>query len=85
MLKKVTMTWIAAAALLASPSFVGSSLAQPAQLEPTDSQLIISEVVVNGRLIAARGGHEALANELRPIPTWVDHGSALDPRRRHSW
>src|SRR5262249_33807567 len=85
MLKKVPVTSSAAAALLVSPSFVGLSLAQPAQLEPIDSQRIISEVVVNGRLIEAGAGHEALANEVRLVPSWVNRSGALDPRPQHSW
>ena len=84
MLDKVCITSIAAAALLSSPAFAGCSLAQPAQLEPIEDQRIIREVVINGRLI--EGVSEgSLANELRPVPSWVDQSSALDRRPQPSW
>ena len=80
MLKKLRITSIAAAMLLASPAFAGWSLAQPAQPEPIDDQRIIREVVINGRLIAG-----VAANELRPVPSWVDHGNSVDSPPQQSW
>jgi hypothetical protein len=74
-LKKVGITSIVA--LLATPAFAGWSLVQPAQPEPIHGQRIIREVVVNGRLIEGVRD-ESPANELRPVPGWVDQSSALD-------
>jgi hypothetical protein len=83
-LKKVSIASIAAVTLLASPAFADWSVAQPTQLEPIDGQHIIREVVVDGRLI--EGVSEgSLANELRPVPSWVDQSSALDRRPQPSW
>jgi hypothetical protein len=65
MLAKVRIMAIAAATLLASPAFAGGLLTQLAQTEPIDSQRVITEVVVNGRLIEV-GSDEAPASELRP-------------------
>jgi hypothetical protein len=82
MLQKVRMTSIAAATLLASPAFAGWPFVQPAQIEQTEDQRIINEIVVNGRVIEA-DSDEAPANELRP--SWVDESGALDRRRQRSW
>jgi hypothetical protein len=81
-LGKVRITSIAAAALLASLAFAGRALAQPPQVERIDGGRVITEVVVNGHLI--EGADEAPANELRPVPNWIDGSGALDPARRHS-
>jgi hypothetical protein len=85
MLKKLRITSIAAAMLLASPAFAGKSFAQPAQHEGSDGQRIISEAVISGRLLEEGSGDEVVANELRPVPSWVDHSSALDRRPQPSW
>jgi len=82
-LGKVRITSIAAAALLASPAFAAPPFAQPVQVERIDDQRVITEVVVNGHLI--EGADEAPANELRPVPNWIDGSGALDPARRHSY
>ena len=84
MLKKLRITSIAAATLLAWPAFAGWSLAQPAQPEPSDDQRIIREVVINGRLIEGVSDDSA-ANELRPVPSWVDHGNSVDSPPQRSW
>ena len=84
MLKKVRITSIAAATLLAWPAFAGWSLAQPAQPEPSDDQRIIREVVINGRLIEGIS-QESPANELRLVPSWVDHGNSVDSPPQRSW
>jgi hypothetical protein len=68
---------IAAATLLASPAFAAWPFAQPAQVEQIEDQRIINEVVVNGGLIEA-GMDDVLANELRPVSTWVDQSSTLN-------
>jgi hypothetical protein len=82
--KKIRITSITAATLLASPAFADWLVAQPTQLEPIDSQHIIREAVVDGRLI--EGVSEgSLANELRPVPSWVDQSSAVDRRPQPSW
>jgi hypothetical protein len=83
-LKKVRITSIAAATLLASPAFAGWSRAQPAQLESIDGQRVIREVVVNGRLIEGVAD-ESPANELRPVRSWVDQSNAPDSRPQPSW
>jgi len=82
--KKVRIASIAVAALLSSPAFAGWSLAQAAQLQPIDGQRIIREVVINGRLIEGVPD-ESSANELRPVPSWVDQSSILDRRPQPSW
>jgi len=84
MLKKLRITSIAAATLLAAPAFAGWSLAQPAQHEEIDGQRIIIEAVINGRLIEEGSGDEVVANELRPVPSWVDDSSARDRRPQPS-
>jgi hypothetical protein len=83
-LKKVRVTSIAAATLLASPAFAGWSLARPVQLESIDGQRVIREVVVNGRLIEGVSD-ESPANELRPVPSWVDQTNAPDSQPQPSW
>jgi hypothetical protein len=75
MLGKIWLTSITAAMLLASPAFAGWPSAQPVQVDTVAGQRIIREVVVNGGLIGA-APDESPANELRPVPSWVDHGSA---------
>ena len=82
MLNMVRMTSIATATLLASPAFAGWPFVQPAQVEQTEDQRIINEVVVNGRVIET-GSDEAPANELRP--SWGDERGALDRGRQRSW
>ena len=84
MLGKVRSMSIAAATLLASPAFAGWPLAQPAQIERIDPQRIIIEAVINGGLTEA-GPDEAPANELRPVPSWIDQGSVLDRQPQHAW
>ena len=84
MLKKLRITSITAATLLAWPAFAGWSLAQPAQPEPSDDQRIIREVVVNGRLIEGVSD-DSVANELRPVPSWVDRGNSIDSPPQRSW
>jgi len=83
-LKKLRITSIAVATLLASPAFAGWSLAQPAQPEPIDDQRTIREVVVNGRLIEGVSDDSA-ANELRPVPSWVDRDNSIDSQPQRSW
>ena len=82
-LGKVRITSIAAAALLASPAFAAPPFAQPVQVERIDDQRVITEVVVNGHLI--EGADEAPANELRPVPNWIDGSGARDRARQHSY
>jgi hypothetical protein len=82
-LKNLRITSIAAAALLASPAFAGPPFARAAQLDEVDGQRVITEVVVDGRLI--EGADEAPANELRPVSSWLDQGGARDRRHQHSW
>jgi hypothetical protein len=84
MLGKISLTSMTAATLLAWPAFAGWPSAQTAQVDAVDGQRIIREVVTNGGLIGA-DSDEPLANELRPIPDWIDHGSALDRRPEHLW
>jgi hypothetical protein len=84
MLKKVRITSIAAATFLASPAFACWSLAQPAQLEPIDGQRIIREVVVNGRLMEGLSDPSP-ANDLRPVPSWIEQSDGLDRRSQPSW
>ena len=79
MLGKIWLTSATAATLLAFPAF-----AQSAQLDALDGQRTIQEVVVNGGLIGPDPG-EPPANELRPIPSWIEHGNALDRRSQHVW
>ena len=76
MLGKVGIIRIAAAALLASPAFAGGPLTQLGQTEPIDSQRVITEAVVNGRLIEV-GSDEAPASELRPAPRLLDESLGL--------
>jgi hypothetical protein len=65
---KVRIMAIAAATLLASPAFAGWPLTQAAQTEPIDSQRVITEAVINGRL----GLDEAPASELRAATSPLD-------------
>ena len=84
MLGNLGLTSITAATLLASPALAGWPSAQPAQIDALNGQRIIREVVVNGAPIRA-DSDEPPANELRPVPDWIDHGSALDCRAQHLW
>jgi hypothetical protein len=84
MFGKIWLTSMTAATLLASPAFAGWSSSQSAQIDAVDGQRIIREVVVNGGLIGAESD-EPPPSELRPIPDWIDHGSALDRRAQHLW
>src|SRR5262245_54009769 len=81
-LKNVRIAWIAAAMVVASPAFAGWPADQPAQLDLISDQRIIREIVVDGHLIEA-DSDDASANELRPIPNWID-GSG-DRARQHSY
>jgi hypothetical protein len=81
MFGKIWLTSMTAATLLAAPAFAGWS---SGQIDAVDGQRIIGEVVVNGDLIAAESD-EPPPSELRPIPDWIDHGSALDRRAQHLW
>ena len=45
---------------------------------------IIREVVINGRLTDA-DSDEAPASELRPAPSWLEDGGALDRQHQHSY
>lgn len=83
MFRNVRITLIAAAALLAAPALAGSAFARAAQVDEIDGQRVITEVVVDGRLI--EGADEAPANELRPVSSWLDQGGARDRRHQHSW
>jgi len=83
-LKNVRIAWIAAAMVVASPAFAGWSADQPAQLDLISDQRIIREIVVDGHLIEA-DSDDASANELRPIPNWIDGSGALDRARQHSY
>jgi len=76
MLAKVRIMAIAAATLLASPAFAGGPLTQLGQTEPIDSQRVITEAVVNGRLIEV-GSDEAPASELRPAASLLDESLGL--------
>jgi hypothetical protein len=84
MLGKVRIMAIAAATLLASPAFAGWPADQAAQLDLVGGQRIIREIVVDGHLIET-GSDDAPANELRPVPNWIDGSGALDPARQHSY
>jgi hypothetical protein len=64
---KVRIMVIAAATLLASPAFAGWPLTQAAQT----GQRVITEAVINGRLIEA-GLDEAPASELRAATSPLD-------------
>jgi hypothetical protein len=77
MLKTIRIAWIAAAMAVASPAFAGWPADQPAQLDLIGGQHIIRETVVDGRLIEM-GSDAAPANELRPVPSWLDQGGALN-------
>jgi len=68
---KLLIMSIAAATLLASPAFAGPPLTQSAQVESIDGERVITEAVVNGRLIDAESD-AAPANELRLVPNWLD-------------
>jgi len=72
------------AAILASPVCAGWSIAQRGQAEPIDDQRTIREVVVNGRLIEGVSDDSA-ANELRPVPSWVDRDNSIDSQPQRSW
>ena len=84
MLGKIWLTSMTVATLLASPALAGWPSAQLSQVDAVDGQRIIREVVVNGAPIRA-DSDEPPANELRPVPDWIDHGSALDCRAQHLW
>ena len=84
MLGKVRIMAIAAATLLASPAFAGLSADQPAQVDLVSGQRIIRELVVDGHLIET-GSDDVLANELRPVPDWINGSGALDRARQHSY
>ena len=84
MLKNVRIAWIAAAMVVASPAFAGWPADQPAQVDPIGGQHIIREIVVDGHLTETRSD-DAPANELRPVPNWLDGSSALDRARQHSY
>ena len=83
-LKNVRIAWIAAAMVVASPAFAGWPADQPAQLDLIGGQRIIREIVVDGRLIET-GSDAAPANELRPVPNWIDGSGAPDRARQHSY
>jgi len=75
--------WIMSiAAAMLPPAFAGPPLTQSAQVESIDSERVITEAVVNGRLTNA-GLDAAPANELRLVPNWLDE--SLDPLRQHTW
>jgi hypothetical protein len=77
---KLLILSIAAATLLASPAFAGPPPTQSARVESIDSDRVITEAVVNGRLTDAESD-AAPANELRL--DWLDE--SLDPLRQHTW
>jgi hypothetical protein len=79
----VRIAWIAAAMVVASPAFAGWPADQPAQLDLIGGQRIIREIVVDGHL-SETGSDDAPANELRPLPNWLDQSSVLD-RPQHTW
>jgi hypothetical protein len=83
-LENVRIAWIAAAMVVASPAFAGWPADQPAQVDPIGGQRIIREIVVDGHLTETRSD-DAPANELRPVPNWLDGSSALDRARQHSY
>ena len=73
--------WIMSiAAAMLPPAFAAPPLTQSAQVESIDSERVITEAVVNGRLTNA-GLDAAPANELRLVPNWLDE--SLDPQ--HTW
>jgi hypothetical protein len=76
---KILILSMAAATLLASPAFAGPPPTQAAQVESIDGERVITEAVVNGRLIKAESD-AAPTNELLPI--WL--GESVDPLRQHS-
>jgi hypothetical protein len=84
MLGKVRIMAIAAATLLALPGFGGWPADQPTQLDFIGDQRVITEIVVDGHLTET-GSDDAPANELRPVPNWLDGSSALDRARQHSY
>ena len=77
MLGKVRIMAIAAATLLASPAFASWPADHPAQVDLIGGQRIIREIVVDGHLLET-GSNDAPANELRPVPNWIDGSGALD-------
>jgi hypothetical protein len=83
-LRKVRITSIVVATLLASPAFAGWPADQPAQLDLIGGQRIIREIVVDGHLTET-DSDAAPANELRPVPNWIDGSGALDRARQHSY
>ena len=83
MVGKIRLTSMTAATLLALPASAAWPSARPAQVDAVGGQRIIREVVINGGLIGAHSA-ELPANELRPVPSWIDHGGAPDRRPRHS-
>jgi len=84
MLGKVRIMAIAAGTLLASPAFAGWPADQTAQVDLISGKRIIREIVVDGHLIET-GSDDAPANELRPVPNWIDGSGALDRARQHSY
>ncbi len=84
MLGKVRIMAIAAATLLASPAFAGWPADQAAQLDLVGRRRIIREIVVDSHLIEA-DSDDASANELRPVPNWIDGSGALDRAHQHSY
>ena len=84
MLGKLRIMAIVAAALLASPAFAGWTADQPAQLDLVGDQHVIRERVVDGHLTET-GSNDASANELLPVPNWIDGSGARDRARQHSY
>ena len=84
MLGKLRIMAIAAAALLASPAFAGWPADQAAQLVLVGDQHVIRELVVDGHLTET-GSDDAPANELLPVPNWIDGSGARDRARQHSY
>ena len=84
MLGKARIMAIAAATLLASPAFAGWLADQPAQVDLISGQRIIRETVVDGHLIET-GSDDAPANQLRPVPNWIDGSGGLDRAHQHSY
>jgi hypothetical protein len=84
MLGKVRIMAIAAAALPASPAVGGWMADQPAPLDLVGDQHVIRELVVDGHLTET-GSNDACANELLPVPNWIDGSGARDRARQHSY
>jgi len=84
MLGTLRIMAIAAAALLVSPAFAGWPADQAAQLVLVGDQHVIRELVVDGHLTET-GSDDAPANELLPVPNWIDGSGARDRARQHSY